>query len=878
MNPYEPTGYGQRQASTVTPTPGSTPNPSAASSGEGGSSLSDDPRISAALEEYLARLNAGEQPTREEWLARYPEIAETLGACIDGLLFVHQGALNLSDRHAATVGKRFDSATVLGDFRIVREVGRGGMGVVYEAEQLSLRRRVALKVLPAAASLDPRQRQRFQVEAQSAAHLHHPHIVPVFGVGCDHEVPYYAMQYIEGQTLADVIVGLKQASDGPNHPQAIAQANADSSEDRTADFNTTPKSGSGVDVGLALIHSADSAAQVHQNREYFRYVARLGVEAAEALEHAHGLGVIHRDVKPSNLMIDRFGHLWVTDFGLARFDGEEGLTRTGDVLGTLRYTSPEQSKASRGVVDQRTDIYSLGATLYELATLRPAFDGRDRQEILSQIAREESPAPRKVNPAIPRDLETIILKAMSFDVGTRYATAQELADDLNRFLNDRSVLARRPTRLDRAAKWARRHRAAVATTTITLVVGLAIGAILLWSERSRTLQALADFRAARDRERDNMKMFFTTTDYLTMNAMGTLAARELAKEAAKDENAPQWFYRQALEAYEKLAQTYHDDRDLRLIAAEAYRRVGFVKMIMRYVNKSPEFADADAHGAYRSAIKLCDASIAEHRDDVDARNLHAAVVDDFGRMLVWLGQHDEAEPLFVRTLELQRELMVQFPDNPEMKARYNNRHSALGKFYLASGRNREAEAIFREVTKADPENGNGLNDLAWMVASDPKSSADGLKDAVDAARKAVALTPKGAAMWNTLGLALLRVGDEKGAEEAINKSMEYHRADGADWLILAMIHVARGEKAKARTRLDEASGWLQKNQVRDPILSRLVQETEAKLGAADGSGASLPAPSSAGSSPKPAAGNPPAPPAAPSNLPPARAQRLTHPQ
>ncbi len=158
--------------------------------------------------------------------------------------------------------------------------------------------------------------------------------------------------------------------------------------------------------------------------------AALGIQAAEALDHAHKLGIVHRDIKPANLLLDVQGNLWITDFGLARLQDDAGLTITGDLLGTLRYMSPEQALAKRGYLDHRTDIYSLGATLYELLTLRPAIDGQDRQEVLRKIAQDEPTPPRRLNPAIPRELETILLKAMSKEPGSRYATAQELADDL----------------------------------------------------------------------------------------------------------------------------------------------------------------------------------------------------------------------------------------------------------------------------------------------------------------------------------------------------------------------------------------------------------------------------------------------------------------
>jgi tetratricopeptide (TPR) repeat protein len=214
---------------------------------------------------------------------------------------------------------------------------------------------------------------------------------------------------------------------------------------------------------------------------FCRLVAKLGIQAAEGLEHAHQMGVLHRDIKPANLMIDADGHLWIADFGLARLHGETALTMTGDLVGTLRYMSPEQALAQRVLLDHRTDIYSLGVTLYELLTLRPAFDGTDRQELLRRIALDEPALPRRFIRGIPEELETIVLKAMAKSRDERYATAQELADDLQRFLDDRPIRARRPTPLQRLRKWARRNRAVVwAAGTILAVLVLVAAGNWLW--------------------------------------------------------------------------------------------------------------------------------------------------------------------------------------------------------------------------------------------------------------------------------------------------------------------------------------------------------------------------------------------------------------
>ena len=439
--------------------------------------------VISILEEFMTKLEAGAPLNSDDLTARCPALAEPLKACLASLEFMHGASLGLRDPRAS----ESTFATLcqtdldrLGDFQLVCEIGRGGMGVVYEAEQISLGRRVALKVLPFAAALDGRQLQRFKNEAQAAASLHHTNIVPVFDVGCERGVHYYAMQYIEGQTLAAIIRNLRCGKDsgllGSSSP----------SGDRHA---TSPTQAT----------EAPAAALAHA-----RAAAILGMQAALALEHAHELGVVHRDIKPANLLVDAGSaiapggngdlasdvRLWVTDFGLAHCrQGQVGLTVTGDLVGTLRYMSPEQALARPIGVDHRTDLYSLGATLYEFLTLEPAFNGHDRHELLRQIAIEEPRPVRKVNKSVPADLETIVLKAMAKNREERYATAQEMASDLRRFLRDEPILARPLTLLKRARRWARRHRpemlsAAVASLAALTVLAGSIG----WIMRDRAAQ------------------------------------------------------------------------------------------------------------------------------------------------------------------------------------------------------------------------------------------------------------------------------------------------------------------------------------------------------------------------------------------------------
>ncbi len=474
-----------------------------------------DSAAALVVEELIDKLQAGDADV-EAFIKARPEYAERLRRLLPALRVMADLSNSLEDGQRCVEGDAAELGT-LGDFHIVREIGRGGMGVVYEAEQISLRRRVALKALPLAATMDPRHLQRFHNEARAAACLHHGHIVPVFYVGCERGVHFYAMQLIEGQTLAAVIRELRRDQVEPealatglrrdqNEPEALAtgrgRARAAIVEPPAeGEPLTVPHVHGPAATAETLAKASLSTEGPRRGKEYYRKVAELGVQAAEALDYAHERGVIHRDVKPGNLMLDGHGALWVTDFGLAHLQHADGsLTMTGDLVGTLRYMSPEQAMGKRVVVDHRCDVYSLGVTLYELLTLRPAFTGNDRQELLRQIAFEEPPAPRKIERDIPSELETIALKAMEKNPADRYGTAQDLADDLQRFLQDQPIRARRASLRQVAAKWVRRHRPVVwATAALFLVLAVVGGANGLWWVQKRSaaqVEARAELREA----------------------------------------------------------------------------------------------------------------------------------------------------------------------------------------------------------------------------------------------------------------------------------------------------------------------------------------------------------------------------------------------
>lgn len=434
-------------------------------------------RLGELLENYLDALEGGQEVDRQQMLLANPDLTTVLEKYLNSIDELHQAGQAVASSDSSTsqesnlraaVEDHLPQSSRLGDYVIKEEIGRGGMGVVYAAEQISLGRRVALKTLPFAAVLDPKQVARFKNEAQAAAGLHHPNIVPVYGVGSERGVYYYSMQLIEGQSLEEAIAQLREQ-----------QGEESSIHSVDANKTTVP-----MQVGGHF-----STQKSIRSREFANSVARLGQQAAAGLHYAHENGVVHRDIKPSNLMLDASSKLWITDFGLARITNASNLTVSGDMIGTARYMSPEQAGGRLHEVDHRSDIYSLGITLYELLTLRPAFDASSRRDLLLAVEHETPVPPRKLNPSIPVDLETIVLKAIEKGRGDRYTSAAEFAEDLEHFLGGRPTIAKRPGWTEHTFRWANRHRRGVGMITLALLTMLAFVSASVWmisAERKET--------------------------------------------------------------------------------------------------------------------------------------------------------------------------------------------------------------------------------------------------------------------------------------------------------------------------------------------------------------------------------------------------------
>lgn len=599
----------------------------------GDTSLSqEDPvleeRLAEILDEYLRAAEAGEAPTPESFADRYPEHREVLLEYLGGLALIQEGFPEFRDLLAPlsqTTGEAI-SERRLGDYQLLQEIGRGGMGIVYEARQISLQRRVALKILPFASMLDHRQVVRFQNEARAAAQLQHPHIVPVHCVGTDRGVHYYAMQYIEGVALSRLIENQREQVASP---QAF--------------------------------------------RAQFQQAAEWGRQAAEALQSAHECGVVHRDIKPSNLLIDGHQQLWVADFGLARSTTDANVTHSGDLVGTLNYMSPEQTLGTATLVDHRTDIYSLGATLYELVTGRAAFDGRDPAMVPRQIQLGDFKRPRHWNPSVPVDLENVILKAMATAVQDRYTTAQELASDLHRFLVGLPTQARSLSWRKRVSLWARRHRRAVIVTSLlgfATAVGVLVSVGLLREQAAKTSQALARFEEAKS----------------AVHEVGSRAIAQLG-DVPGTENVRRELLRDMLDYSRRFLEEATEQSSITIDVAMTYAE-------MAEINQ--QLGDLEAAlDDYREAERLLTSGHSNDPRRDDRLTLIARCRNNMGLLLRSLGRLEEANRTLRESISSQQrsKAPVSRSQLRELALAWNN----LGLVLADQGQRDEAEVSYKRA-------------------------------------------------------------------------------------------------------------------------------------------------------------------------------------
>jgi serine/threonine protein kinase/Tfp pilus assembly protein PilF len=710
--------------------------------------------------EITDRLHAGARVDVNEYIGRHPQLGDRLRRLLPALEMLDSVASSAGPSQAGSAapgGVGLDGT--LGDFRLLREIGRGGMGVVYEAEQLSLGRRVALKVLPFAGALDARQLQRFRTESRAAAQLHHTNIVPVYSVGCERGVHFYAMQYINGHSLSAVLAQLRDFA-GP---------------DSGGNLDARTESGAGAFTTLLQPLPGFTTGTSTGDPAFFRAVAGLGVQVAEALDHAHRQGIVHRDVKPANLLVDGHANVWVTDFGLAQVRNDVRMTATGDLIGTLRYMSPEQALSQRATVDHRTDIYSLGATLYELLTQQPVFGGADRQALLRQIAFDEPIPPRRLNASLPADLETIVLKALAKSPNERYATAQELADDLRSFIDDKPIRARRPGVRKRVQRWARRHKPLVACVIVFVFTALlmrGIGFIRQERERAATEAAVAE--DLREAERWQAREHWADARQALERADGRLAGGGPPHLRARIEQ---------MRDEVCLAPALEEARlELWEIAADNFD----------YVR-----ADKAYHSAFREHhldLTQLDADAAAQRIRASAIRTHVVVALDNWSFIKEHLHRGDGEPLRkiarladddpwrerLRTslVSGDQEALKQLAESPDALAQPPVNVGLLTTVLIRADALEAAERLLRQAQKKHPSD-FWINFRLADILRTRKPAAG--EEAVGYYRAALAVRPNSPFAHNSLGAALWALGKPADAEAACRKALDLKADYAGAW-------------------------------------------------------------------------------------------------
>lgn len=450
-----------------------------------------------ALQLFEQALEVPEEQ-RAKWLSETCTDNEALVDEVRSLLAAHREADDFLESDVTRITPSFDLEHLpavdlvpgkqLGDFVVERQIGAGGMGVVYRARQISLNRPVALKVLPPYLRYSESARTRFYREIEAAARLQHRHLVAVYTTGEEVGAAYYAMELIEGPALNDLIAELRITPlpelKSCQWQQSANTSAGDSTLEVAGDKTPLPTNPEPA-TDLSLLQSKGG---------YFRTVAQLMADVAEGLDYAHAQAVVHRDVKPSNLLFSPEGEIHLSDFGLARVGEHPGLTRTGEVLGTPFYMAPEQVSSELGEVDGRTDVYALGATLYELLTLRPPLVGQSRDQVTSQIMVEQPLPPRARNRQVPIDLNTICLKALEKQPSRRYQSAGQMADDLRNFAEGRPINTRPAGLASRGFRWLERYRAtaAVALGMLALLAAASFFAYRSYQSEARWTDAKFD--------------------------------------------------------------------------------------------------------------------------------------------------------------------------------------------------------------------------------------------------------------------------------------------------------------------------------------------------------------------------------------------------
>lgn len=599
-------------------------------------SQSDPETLEQIVDHFTNRLRAGEHPAIADYQKRHPQFKDEIEDLLASVTMIEQ--LKSNSTNSSSKSKSLDEVSNLkqiGQYKINGEIGRGGMGVVFKAVHESLGKRVAIKVMPTPLINSKNFVERFKREAQSAARLHHTNIVSVFGVGEGDGYHYYVMDLIEGQTLGAVINGFNAS-----HPISTKidryETRMDLSGELTVSITpatpsekppaTLPEETKTLETPTGL-----SQAQASMKANHYRWAARIAADIADAVAFAHDADLLHRDIKPSNIILDQKGQVWITDFGLAKDTRSDiNLTKTGDVIGTPQYLSPESLE---GKYDYRSEVYCIGLTLYELATLQPAFNNGTTAEVIRAIATSSPPSPRKVSPSIPIDLSTIIEKSISRNAEERYPNVKDLQRDLIAFIEDRTIAARPPSTIEMVSKWGRRNPLAASLSVVSCILLLLVAAAtsfaylytkdalkkeaqntaLLEDQIIETNKANQKVQAAYKSQQNEYHRAERNVD-ISIQAFDRMFKQLVAKDSANSTELSidgledlqgietsitkqdAVFLEEFLSFYDKFATNNFDNKDLQAESARGFRRVANIYQLLGEFDRS--FA------AYKNSIEL----------------------------------------------------------------------------------------------------------------------------------------------------------------------------------------------------------------------------------------------------------------------------------